>query len=145
MPSFAEECRSRGRVGSRSLISSLDSLEDASLKGASVLVTGNTGFIGSHLVNELIALGARVRVLDNYSTGRRETLARDVDRIQAVEGNIRDTEVCRRACEGFEAVGVVLHSLADQQSAHEFLGYLHEESLEDGLATCDRYCRSLFG
>ena len=39
-----------------------------------VLVTGGAGFIGSHLVDELVHRGARVRVLDNFSTGKRENL-----------------------------------------------------------------------
>ena len=39
------------------------------------LVTGGAGFIGSHIVEELVGRGERVRVLDNFSTGRRENLA----------------------------------------------------------------------
>src|SRR5690348_17071908 len=44
-----------------------------------VVVTGGAGFIGSHLVEALIATGARVRVVDNFATGRREYLDRAAD------------------------------------------------------------------
>lgn len=59
-----------------------------------VLVTGGGGFIGSNLVDELLARGARVRVLDNFATGRRDNLAHCADRIDLVEGDIRDYETC---------------------------------------------------
>ena len=59
---------------------------------AEFLVTGGAGFIGSHLVRALLADGARVRVLDNYLTGRRENLADLVGNpaLEIVEGDIRD-------------------------------------------------------
>ncbi|HSL81763.1 MAG TPA: NAD-dependent epimerase/dehydratase family protein [Thermoanaerobaculia bacterium] len=74
-----------------------------------VLVTGGAGFIGSHLVDALVERGARVRVLDDLSTGRRENLAGVADRIELVEGDVRDPETCRRAAAG---VRVVLHQAA---------------------------------
>ena len=46
-----------------------------------VLVTGAAGFIGSHVVDELVRRGQDVRVLDNFSTGKRENLAHNLDRI----------------------------------------------------------------
>ncbi len=69
-----------------------------------VLVTGGAGFIGSHLVDALVQRGARVRVLDNFATGRPENLAASRDRIDLLEGDIRDPEACRRACAGVSAV-----------------------------------------
>ena len=74
------------------------------LRGAHVLVTGGAGFIGSHLVDALLERGARVRVLDNLSTGRRENLAHCRERIELVEGDLRDLATCRRACEGIDLV-----------------------------------------
>jgi len=65
-----------------------------------VLVTGGAGFIGSHLVDALLDRGARVRVLDDFSTGRKENLSHRTDRLDLIEGDIRDAATCRRACEG---------------------------------------------
>jgi len=79
------------------------------LRGEHVLVTGGAGFIGSHLVDALLDQGATVRVLDNLATGRLDNLKESLDRIEFVEGNIRDAEVCRRACQD---VAVVFHEAA---------------------------------
>ena len=90
-----------------------------SLAQASVLVTGGAGFIGSHLVDALLAQGAEVRVLDNLSTGRIENLDSCRDRFELIEGDIRDLETCRAACTGVDfvlhqaALGSVPRSLAD--------------------------------
>jgi nucleoside-diphosphate-sugar epimerase len=84
-----------------------------------VLVTGGAGFIGSHLVEALVARKARVRVLDNFCTGRRENLSDCLDQIELLEGDILDADACRRACEGVEvvfheaALGSVPRSLKD--------------------------------
>ena len=53
-----------------------------------ILVTGGAGFIGSHLVDNLLALNNEVTVLDNFSTGRRENLAHVIDRIRLVDCDI---------------------------------------------------------
>ncbi len=74
------------------------------LDGAAVLVTGGAGFIGSHLVDALVERGARVRVLDNYATGRRQNLVHLEDVVEVVEGDLRDREACLRACGGTELV-----------------------------------------
>jgi nucleoside-diphosphate-sugar epimerase len=77
--------------------------------GELVLVTGAAGFIGSHLVDALIARGARVRALDNLATGFRENLAHLNGRIEFVESDIRDAAACREACDGS---AVVFHQAA---------------------------------
>ena len=64
---------------------------------ANYLVTGGAGFIGSNIVEFLLAQGDSVRVLDNFATGKRENLAPFLDRIEIVEGDLRSDEVCRRA------------------------------------------------
>ena len=55
-----------------------------------VLVTGGAGFIGSHLVEALVARGDTVTVIDNVSTGNLENLASLNEKIQFVNGDIRD-------------------------------------------------------
>lgn len=73
------------------------------------LVTGGAGFIGSNIVEQLLAHGESVRVLDNFSTGRKENIAAFVDRIELVEGDLRDLKTVRRAVEG---VDYILHQAA---------------------------------
>lgn len=66
------------------------------------LVTGGAGFIGSHFCQALLAAGERVRVLDDFSSGRPENLSRlNVERLR---GDIRDPEICLRACAGVDFV-----------------------------------------
>ncbi len=60
------------------------------------LVTGGAGFIGSHIVEALLAQGHQVRVLDNLSTGRLENLAQVTDQIDFVEGSIQDVAVINK-------------------------------------------------
>jgi nucleoside-diphosphate-sugar epimerase len=74
------------------------------LKGKSILVTGGAGFIGSHLTRALIRQGARVRVLDNFSSGRRENLADVARQVDFCEGDVRNAIACRNSCRGIEIV-----------------------------------------
>ncbi len=64
------------------------------------LITGGAGFIGSHLAESLIAAGHQVVVLDNLSSGKKENLASVLNRLEFIEGDIRDTDACRRAADG---------------------------------------------
>lgn len=73
------------------------------------LITGGAGFIGSHLARELVGQGHRVRVLDNFSTGRRENLEEISSAIELFEGDIRDQATVRAAMKG---VDFVLHHAA---------------------------------
>jgi UDP-glucose 4-epimerase len=68
------------------------------------LVTGGAGFIGSSIARALIARGDGVRVVDNFSTGKRENLADIADRIELLEGDIRDDKLMARATAGVEVV-----------------------------------------
>jgi UDP-glucose 4-epimerase len=68
------------------------------------LVTGGAGFIGSHIVARLLADGQRVRVLDNFSTGKHANLAPLRDSIELVEGDLRDPDALKRAVAGCEVV-----------------------------------------
>ena len=72
------------------------------------LVTGGAGFIGSHLTEELIRRGERVRVVDSLITGHRKNLAH-LSGIDFVEGDLADLAVAKRAVDGIE---YVLHQAA---------------------------------
>jgi UDP-glucose 4-epimerase len=73
------------------------------------LVTGGAGFIGSHLVETLVGQGQNVRVLDNFSTGKRQNLAPFEEQIEIVEGDITRFEDVQRAMREIE---VVFHEAA---------------------------------
>jgi nucleoside-diphosphate-sugar epimerase len=77
--------------------------------GQLVLVTGGAGFIGSHLVDALLAVGAEVRVLENFETGHRDNLAHCLSDIDLLVGDIRDLDTCRQAVRN---VDHVLHQAA---------------------------------
>jgi len=75
---------------------------------AHYLVTGGAGFIGSHLCEELVRRGERVRVVDSLITGKRQNLAH-LPQVEFVEGDLADIEVARRAVRDIE---YVLHQAA---------------------------------
>ena len=68
------------------------------------LVTGGAGFIGSNLVDGLLAKNFRVRVLDNLSTGKRENLAHMGSKVEFIRGDIRKNEDLQRAVRGVSYV-----------------------------------------
>jgi nucleoside-diphosphate-sugar epimerase len=74
-----------------------------------VLVTGGGGFIGSHLAAHLLERGYRVRVLDNFATGRRENLLALAGDVEVIEGDIQSYERVNKAIAGCE---VVFHQAA---------------------------------
>src|SRR5918992_412666 len=74
------------------------------MKSMNVLVTGGGGFIGSRMVDRLLARDHRVRVLDNFATGSRENLAHLIDDIDLVEGDIQSYERVNNAVRGCELV-----------------------------------------
>jgi len=78
------------------------------------LVTGGAGFIGSHIVEALLNRGEKVRVLDNFVTGKKENLSfvlkhKFRKNFQLLAGDIRDLKICEKACKG---VDYVLHQAA---------------------------------
>jgi UDP-glucose 4-epimerase len=68
------------------------------------LVTGGAGFIGSHIVRRLLEQGRSVRVLDDFSTGKRQNLAEVAAQIELVEGSICDPATVAQAMRGVEVV-----------------------------------------
>ena len=96
------------------------------------LVTGSAGFIGSHLVETLLALGQRVVSLDNFATGHRRNLEEVRDNVgearwrrhRFLERDIRSLDACREAVAGVDvvlheaALGSVPRSLADPVATH---------------------------
>ena len=90
-----------------------------------ILVTGGAGFIGSNIVEELIRRGEKVRVLDNFSTGRRENIEPFLKNIELIEGDIRDYQLVVKAMRGIE---VVIHEAALPSVPR---------SIKDPLTTCE--------
>lgn len=105
------------------------------------LVTGVAGFIGSNLLETLLAAGQHVTGLDNFSTGHRRNLDEVKDsvtpeqwaRFRMIEGDIRDPQTCVQACEGVElvlhqaALGSVPRSITDPllTNANNVTGFLN--------------------
>lgn len=89
------------------------------------LVTGGGGFIGSNTVHHLVKHGEKVRVLDNFSTGRRENLADIADKVELIDGDLRSREDVAKAVAGvryvlhFGALPSVIRSVEDPWTANE--------------------------
>jgi nucleoside-diphosphate-sugar epimerase len=96
-----------------------------------VLVTGGASFIGSHLVDALVARGARVKVADNLTSGREANLAAHLGRgaVELVRADLAEPGVAARVIEG---TSVVFHLAAD----HGGRGYvdLHQAACASNLA-----------
>jgi len=89
------------------------------------LVTGGAGFIGSNLARFILAKGHEVVILDNFATGKRENLTEIADKIQLVEGDIRDRKTAEKAMNGCTAVfhegalGSVPRSIDEPVTSHD--------------------------
>jgi len=94
---------------------------------ANVLVTGGAGFIGSNLTEALLQRGHFVRVLDDFSTGKRENLIfnKEYPSPEIVKGDIRDLHTCQKAIKGMEyifhqaALPSVQRSVEDPKTSNE--------------------------
>jgi GDP-L-fucose synthase len=69
-----------------------------------VLVTGGTGFIGSHVVEKLVGLGARVSVLDKMRGGNIKNIGYLKDKVTFIQGDCTDLSSAHKACDGKEVV-----------------------------------------
>jgi len=92
---------------------------------AHYLVTGGAGFIGSSIGRALVARGDRVRIIDNFSSGKRENFADYARDVELIEADILDASAIRRAVEGVEvvfhhaAIPSVPKSMAEPLENHE--------------------------
>lgn len=109
---------------------------------ARILVTGGAGFIGSHLVDSLLAAGQEVVVLDDLSTGSARNLehARANPRLKLIHGSVNDNNLLKQACQGIEevyhlaaAVGVALVASRPVESI--------ERNIEPTRLLLDELCR----
>ncbi len=91
--------------------------------GARVLVTGGASFIGSHLTEALLEVGAKVRVADNLSSGSKANLSSVLDDVELMVGDLRDSDTAQRACIGQE---IVFHLAA----LHGGRGYIDTHPVE---------------
>jgi len=68
------------------------------------LITGGAGFIGSNIAHKLLETGHRVRILDNFSSGKEDNLAAVKNDIELIRGDIRDIDIVKKAVEGIDYV-----------------------------------------
>lgn len=79
------------------------------IKGKKVVVTGGAGFIGSHIVDKLVELGAEVKVIDNLYAGSMDNLEQVKDKIEFIKGDIMDFELLKKE---FKNIDFVSHQAA---------------------------------
>lgn len=102
-------------------------IKNKSLKNKKILVTGGAGFIGSNLCHYLVNIGAKVRCLDNFSTGHLHNIENllKIKNFTLIEGDIRDIKTCQIACKGVDyvlhqaALGSVPRSITDPITSNE--------------------------
>lgn len=98
-----------------------------------VLITGGAGFIGSHLVDALIARGVSVTVLDDLSTGKRENIAHHDARVNFVEGSVSDLDTVMHAAEGADII-FHLAAVASVPKSIEYPIETHQTNTQGTLA-----------
>ena len=100
-----------------------------------ILVTGGAGFIGSNLIDALVARGYPVRVLDNLSTGKRSNLPDDPS-VELIVGDVADAQAMRSAVQGCRAV-VHLAAVASVQASVDDPVGTHQSNLVGTLNLCE--------
>lgn len=90
-----------------------------------VLITGGSGFIGSNIAHSLVKKGSKVRIIDNFSTGRKVNIEDIKNSVELIEGDIRDIETVKDAVSGVDyifheaALPSVARSVEDPVSSNE--------------------------
>ena len=107
----------------------------------SVCVLGGAGFIGSNLVDELLTQGMEVTVLDNFSEGKHENLARwkGNRRLEVIRGDVKDYDTVRRACDHRDWVFHLAAMSRIQPSITDPLSAFHQNVI--GTANVAEACR----
>ncbi|MCB1653054.1 MAG: NAD-dependent epimerase/dehydratase family protein [Pseudomonadales bacterium] len=101
-----------------------------------VLVTGGAGFIGSNLVDALLAKGHAVRILDDMSTGKRCNLPMDNPKVELIEGDVADAALVARVMAGCSAV-VHLAAVASVQASVDDPVRTHQSNFIGTLNVCE--------
>ena len=103
---------------------------------APILITGGAGFIGSHLVDTLLAKGYAVRVLDDLSTGKRSNLPLDNPRLELIVGDVADGKLVAGAALGCQAA-VHLAAVASVQASVDDPVKTHQSNFVGTLNLCE--------
>ncbi len=106
-------------------------------EGKRVAVPGGAGFIGSYLVEQLVAEGAGVTVLDNLESGRLSNLSAVADRIAFHHADVTDTVLCREAFAGHDVVMNMAASAPGVGHSHTHHGELLGRNLQIGSAVLE--------
>ena len=101
-----------------------------------ILITGGAGFIGSHLTEALLERGHRVRILDDFSTGKHENLPMGTTRLEVIQGDVADAKTVFRSMEGCHAV-VHLAAVASVQASVDDPEKTHQSNFIGTLNVCE--------
>lgn len=105
-------------------------------KSGKVLVTGGAGFIGSHVVDRLVAAGYAVRVLDDLSTGRLANIHEHKGKVEVIEGDIRDSNTVEKSLRGIKAV-LHLAAITSIPFSIEHPALTHETNVDGTMKLLD--------
>lgn len=100
-------------------------MDTSYFKDTRVLITGGAGFIGSNLVQTMVRTDAKIRVLDNLSTGKKENIVGCIKELEFIEGDIRDRNILKKSLQGVDiifhlaALSSVPRSIADPFSTDQ--------------------------
>lgn len=109
-----------------------------------ILVTGGAGFIGSHLVDMLLAGGHTVTVLDDFSTGSRKNLPKGASKLEIIEGDVADSGSLDRALADQDAFAHLAAVASVEASVRDPVG-THRTNLEGSIRLFDAAARARVG